>query len=89
MLKSNTDVGQDLSLAQLDLLKKLYGQFRRAQTCETDIPSVREDLSKQFSAKYSYGTVERKMLPIVVSRASACLLYTSQILRIQDTHTQR
>jgi ATP-dependent exoDNAse (exonuclease V) alpha subunit len=49
---------------------------------DEDIPSVRIDfgkdgeqhliqpISKQFPAKYSYGTVERRVLPVVLSWAS-------------------
>ncbi|GFQ90539.1 ATP-dependent DNA helicase PIF1 [Trichonephila clavata] len=56
--------------------------FRRDQVYGTDIPSVRTDfgsdglhliklISIQFPAKYSYGTAERRMLPLILGWASA------------------
>ncbi|GFY57493.1 ATP-dependent DNA helicase [Trichonephila inaurata madagascariensis] len=51
--------------------------FQRAQMYDTDIPSVHIDFYKdgvhfiqpkimQFPAKYSHGTAERRMLPIIL-----------------------
>lgn len=59
----------------------IWPHFRRVQMYDMDIPSVDfefdqgtihkiDPISKQFPAKFSYGTVERRMLPMVLSWAS-------------------
>nr|XP_036227952.1 ATP-dependent DNA helicase PIF1-like [Bactrocera oleae] len=59
----------------------IWPNFRRDQVYAEDIPSVRINFdsdgahvinpqSIQFPAKYSYGTAERRMLPIILSWAS-------------------
>lgn len=59
----------------------IWPNFRRGQLYAEDIPSVRIDfgsdgvhmikpISIQFPAKYSYGTAERRMLPLILSWAS-------------------
>ena len=55
--------------------------YKRQQLYENDIPSVRIDFGRdgshviqpkaiQFPALYSYGTAERRMLPLILSWAS-------------------
>ena len=59
----------------------LWPYYWQAQIYETDIPSISVDFghdgihevqpkSIQFPAKFSYGTAERRMLPMVFSWAS-------------------
>ncbi|XP_039969840.1 ATP-dependent DNA helicase PIF1-like [Bactrocera tryoni] len=59
----------------------IWPNFRRDQVYAEDIPSVRinfgsdgehviKKISIQFTAKYSYGIAERRMLPIILSWAS-------------------
>ncbi|XP_044597316.1 ATP-dependent DNA helicase PIF1-like [Cotesia glomerata] len=59
----------------------IWPNFRRNQVYAEDIPSVRINFgsdgdhvinpkSIQFPAKYSYGTAERRMLPLILSWAS-------------------
>lgn len=59
----------------------IWPNYRRDQVYAEDIPSVRinfgsdgeyviKPISIQFPAKYSYGTAERRMLPLILSWAS-------------------
>ncbi|KAJ8895604.1 hypothetical protein PR048_000940 [Dryococelus australis] len=78
MLRSNIDVGKGLVNGAIrHIIKIIWSCFRRAQMYETDITSVRVDFvnegihiihpkSVQFTAKFSYGTAERRMLPMVL-----------------------
>ena len=82
MLRSNIDTDKGLVNGAIGLIKEIvWPHFRRAQMYESDIPSVRIDfgrdgihlvspISIQFPAKNSYGTAERRMLPIILSWAS-------------------
>lgn len=82
MLRSNIDVLKGLVNGAIGFITEvIWPNFRRAQMYETDIPSVRVDFgndgihviqskSIQFPAKFSYGTAERRMLPLVLSWAS-------------------
>ncbi|XP_059150287.1 uncharacterized protein LOC131937110 [Physella acuta] len=82
MLRSNIDVSKGLVNGAIGYITDIiWPHFRRAQIYDTDIPSVRIDFGKdgvhevkpksvQFSAKYNYGTAERRMLPLILSWAS-------------------
>ena len=59
----------------------IWPLFHRGQLHEYDIPSVRMDfgndgiqvinpISKHFAAKYIYGTIERRILLLILSWAS-------------------
>lgn len=82
MLRSNIDVTKGLVNGNMGIITEIiWPHFRRDQVYDSDIPSVRIDfgqdgvhlikpISIQFPAKYSYGTAERRMLPIILSWAS-------------------
>ena len=59
----------------------IWPHFRREQAYEEDVPSIKINFgtdgvhtihphSVQFPAKYSYGTIERRMLPLILSWAT-------------------
>ncbi|GBP51647.1 ATP-dependent DNA helicase PIF1 [Eumeta japonica] len=82
MLRSNIDVSKGLVNGNMGFITEIiWPNFRRGQLYAEDIPSVRVDfgsdgvhlikpISIQFPAKYSYGTAERRMLPLILSWAS-------------------
>lgn len=82
MLRSNIDVEKGLVNGNIGFITEIiWPHFRRDQMYDTDIPSIRvnfgkdgehviKPIAKQFPAKYSYGTVERHMLPVILSWAS-------------------
>ncbi|XP_065675344.1 uncharacterized protein LOC136091579 [Hydra vulgaris] len=82
ILRSNIDISKGLVNGVIGfIIEIIWPYFRRAQTHATDVPSIRidfgrdgihiiEPISKQFQAKRNAGTIERRMLPIVLSWAS-------------------
>ncbi|CAG9761349.1 unnamed protein product [Ceutorhynchus assimilis] len=82
MLRSNIDITKGLVNGAIGFVTEIiWPHFRRTQIYETDIPSVRVDFGKdgiqviqpktiQFPAKFSYGTAERRMLPLIFSWAT-------------------
>lgn len=82
MLRSNIDISKGLVNGAIGHITEIiWPHFRRAQMYDQDIPTVRIDfgrdgihsiqpISKEFPAKGSNGTLERRMLPIVLSWAS-------------------
>lgn len=83
MLRSNIDVQKGLVNGAIGFVTELKwaGGFRRGQIYKQDIPDVMVDFgvdgihlikpkSIQFPAKFSYGTAERRMLPLILSWAS-------------------
>lgn len=84
MLRSNIDVAKGINGA-IGAIGKIteiiWPHFLRPQLYYSDIPAVRIDFgidgihviqptAVQLSAKYSYGTAERRMLPLILSWAS-------------------
>ena len=81
MLRSNIDVSKGLVNGNIGFITEIiWSNFRRDQVYAEDIPSVRinfgsdgehviKPISIQFPAKYSYGTAERRMLPLILSWA--------------------
>ncbi|XP_054745977.1 ATP-dependent DNA helicase PIF1-like [Anastrepha obliqua] len=81
MLRSNIDVSKGLMNGNMGfIIEIIWPNFRRDQLYAEDIPPVRIDfgsdgehmikpISIQFPAKYSYGTAERRMLPLILSWA--------------------
>ncbi|CAG9773640.1 unnamed protein product [Ceutorhynchus assimilis] len=82
MLRSNIDLSKGLVNGNMGFITEIiWPNFRRDQLYAEDIPSVRIDfgsdgvhlctkpISIQFPAKYSYGTAERRMLPLILSLA--------------------
>lgn len=83
MLRSNIDVQKGLVNGAIGIVTELKwaGGYRRGQIYKQDIPDVMVDFgvdgihqikpkSIQFPAKFSYGTAERRMLPLILSWAS-------------------
>lgn len=82
MLRSNIDVPKGLVNGAIGVITQIvWPSFRRAQMYESDIPSVYVNFglngihliqprSVQFPAKWSYGTAERRMLPLILAFAS-------------------
>ncbi|GBN54938.1 hypothetical protein AVEN_123891-1 [Araneus ventricosus] len=82
MLRSNIDVKKGLVNGAIGFITEIHWpNFRRAQMYEQDIPSITvnfgnngvrriEPISVQFPAKRSYGTAERRMLPLILSWAA-------------------
>ncbi len=82
MLRSNIDISKGLVNGAIGYITKIqWPYFRKGQIYKKDIPSVLVDFGKdgvhliapksvQFPAKFSFGTVERRMLPIILSWAS-------------------
>ncbi|XP_008184877.1 ATP-dependent DNA helicase PIF1-like [Acyrthosiphon pisum] len=83
MLRSNIDVQKGLVNGTIGFVTELKwaGGFRRGQIYKQDIPGVMVDFgvdgihlikpkSIQFPEKFSYGTAERRMLPLILSWAS-------------------
>lgn len=82
MLRSIIDVEKGLVNVSIGIISDIvWPKFRRDQMYETDIPSIKvnfgnegehliQPIGIQFPAKYSYGTVERRMLPVILSWAS-------------------
>ncbi|XP_054706995.1 uncharacterized protein LOC129216803 [Uloborus diversus] len=82
MLRANIDVTKGLVNGAIGFVKEIvWPYFRRAQVYAEDIPSVLINFGKdgihkiepksiQFPALYSYGTAERRMLPLILSWAS-------------------
>jgi hypothetical protein len=78
MLRSNVDVAKCLVNGAIGhIIEIVWPCFRRAQMYESDVPPIRIDFGKdgvhlvqpktvQFPAKYSYGTAERRMLPVIL-----------------------
>jgi PIF1-like helicase len=82
MLRSNIDVAKGLVNGLIGHITEIiWPHYHRGQLHEYDIPTVRVDfgnnnihlispITKSFPAKYSYGTMERRMLPMILSWAS-------------------
>ena len=82
MLKSNIDIAKGLVNGAMGFITEvIWPLFHRGQLHDYDIPSITIDfgrdgihtikpISKQFPANYSHGTVERRMLPLILSWAS-------------------
>jgi ATP-dependent exoDNAse (exonuclease V) alpha subunit len=83
MLRSNIYVPKGLVNGAIGFITKItWNYYRREQMYEDDIPksitvNFEKDgiheihpLSIQFPAKFNYGTVERRMLPVILSWAS-------------------
>ena len=83
MLRSNVDVSKGLVNGAMGTITDIIwgGGYRRGQIYEQDIPDVSIDFGKdgihtikpksiQFPAKYSHGTAERRMLPLILAWAS-------------------
>lgn len=82
MLRSNIDVAKGLVNGAIGTITRIiWPYFRRGQICSQDVPSVEIDFGKdgvhkiepksiQFPAMYSYGTAERRMLPLILSWAT-------------------
>lgn len=82
MLRSNIDQTKGLVNGAIGFITEIiWPHYRREQMYETDIPSESVDFDRigthviqpktiQFPAKFSYGTAERRMLPLILSWAS-------------------
>ncbi|GFR06819.1 ATP-dependent DNA helicase PIF1 [Trichonephila clavata] len=82
MLRSNIDLAKGLVNGNMGFITYItWPHFQRDQVYDTVIRSVHIDfgsdgihlikpISIQFPAKYSYGTAERRMLPLILSWAS-------------------
>ena len=82
MLRTNIDISKGLVNGAIGKISEIiWPHFRRMQMYDTDIPSVRVDFGKDgihliepvrisFNAMYSYGTAERRMLPLILAFAS-------------------
>ncbi|GFQ93614.1 ATP-dependent DNA helicase [Trichonephila clavata] len=81
MLQSNIDLAKGFFNGNMGFITDIiWPHFLRDQVYDTDISSVRIDFGSdgihlikpipiQFLAKYSYGTAERRMLPLILSWA--------------------
>lgn len=88
MLRSNIDVRKGLVNGSIgNITEIVWPYFRRDQMYDDDVPSVRVDFGRdgvhlieprtvQFPAKYNYGTVERRMLPMIL--CWACTVHKMQ-----------
>lgn len=88
MLRSNINVEKGLVNGAIgNITEIIWPYFRRDQIYDTDVPSVRIDFGRdgihliepqsiQFPAKFNYGTIERRMLPIVL--CWACTVHKMQ-----------
>jgi len=88
MLRSNIDLEKGLVNGSMgNITEVVWPHFRRGQIYDTDVPSVRVDFGRdgihlieprtvQFPAKYNYGTIERRMLPMILSWA--CTVHKMQ-----------
>jgi len=82
MIRANIDVKKGLVNGTIGVIKKInWNHFRMAQVYSQDDPSVVVEISEnceyeinlytvQFPAKFNFGTIERRMLPMVLSWAS-------------------
>ncbi|KAG5685132.1 hypothetical protein PVAND_014326 [Polypedilum vanderplanki] len=78
MLRSNINVETGLVNGAIGTISEIiWPYFRRDQMYDTDIPSVRVDFGRdgihliqprsvQFPALRNYGTIERRMLPLIL-----------------------
>ncbi|GFQ84381.1 ATP-dependent DNA helicase [Trichonephila clavata] len=99
MLRYNVDVSKGLVNGAIGHITEIiWPCFRRAQISDTDIPSVRIDFGKdgvhliqpkavQFPAKYSHGTAERRMLPIILRWAYTQYTKCSVVLSSMPLYT--
>ncbi|GFU67457.1 ATP-dependent DNA helicase [Trichonephila clavipes] len=82
MLRSNVDMKKGLVNDAIGFITEIHwSNFSRAQMYEEDIPLVTGHFSNnvyrieptlvQFPAKRSYGTAEQRMLPLILSWATA------------------
>ncbi|CAH0403444.1 unnamed protein product [Chilo suppressalis] len=81
MLPSNISVKKGLVNGSIGFISDIvWPHLRRDQMYETGIPSIKvnfgndgehliQPIDIQFLAKYSFGTVERRMLPVILSWA--------------------
>ncbi|GFR28760.1 ATP-dependent DNA helicase [Trichonephila clavata] len=88
MLRYNVDVSKDLVNGAIGHITEIiWPCFRKVQMYDTGISSVRIDFGKdgvhliqpktvQFPAKYSHGTAERRILPIIF--CLACTVHKMQ-----------
>jgi ATP-dependent exoDNAse (exonuclease V) alpha subunit len=88
MLRSNINFEKGLVNGLIgNITEIIWPHFRRDQLYETDLPSVRIDFGRdgihlieprsvQFPANYNQGTVERRMLPIIL--CWACTVHKMQ-----------
>ncbi len=84
MLRKNIDTMKGLVNGAIGTITEIvWPLYRRGQIYENDIPAVRihfdgvnnethliEPHNVQFPAKFSYGTIERRMLPLILSWAT-------------------
>jgi ATP-dependent exoDNAse (exonuclease V) alpha subunit len=88
MLRSNINLQKGLVNGSMgNIVEVVWPHFRRDQMYDSDVPSVRVDFGRdgvhlieprtvQFPAKYNHGTIERRMLPMIL--CWACTVHKMQ-----------